>query len=237
MTQRSGGNHAQRCLRRRRSLRALRIAPETGAAAAATSGQQSASTIERMNIESAPIASRPLAPAAAPGGARAEFARHRDYLLRVARRHLRDRALAEDLVHDALLAALQAPSSYGGRSTLRTWLTGILLHRIADAARHERRQPRRDEPRPADDDAPAPLDFAVDGRDPMRLLEARQALAGVQASLQAMPPLAARAVLMREVDGLANDEIAQRLGLQRDRVPTLLHRARQRLRRDAAFRL
>lgn len=235
MAQRSGGNHAQRCLRRRLSLRAVRIAPETGAAAVATRGQQSASTIERMNIESASIASTPLAPA--PGGARAEFARYRDYLLRVARRHLRDRALAEDLVHDALLAALQAHSSYGGRSTLRTWLTGILLHRIADAARHERRQPRRDEPQPADDDAPAPLDFAVDGRDPMRLLEARQALAGVQASLQAMPPLAARAVLMREVDGLANDEIAQRLGLQRDRVPSLLHRARQRLRRDAAFRL
>jgi len=164
---------------------------------------------------------------------------HRDYLLRVARRHLRDRALAEDVVHDALLAALQARSGFGGRSALRTWLTGILLHRIADAVRHERRQPQREEPPLAegDDGSPALADLAVDRRDPLRLLEARQALAGAQASLQAMPPLAARAVLMREVDGLGNGQIAQQLGLLPQRVPALLHRARQRLRRDAALRL
>lgn len=163
---------------------------------------------------------------------------HRGYLLRVARRHLRDPALAEDTVQDALLAALQARQGFGGRSTLRTWLTGILLHRIADALRQHRRQPQREEPLPdSDDDAPARSEIAVDGRDPPRLLEARQALAGVQASLQSMPALAARAVLLREVDGLENEQIAQQLGLPPARVPALLHRARQRLRRDAALRL
>jgi RNA polymerase sigma-70 factor (ECF subfamily) len=179
---------------------------------------------------------------AAPAWAVApELAQHRDYLLRVARARLRDAALAEDVVHDALLAALQTARGFAGRSSLRTWLTGILIHRIADAVRRDRRHasPGLDEPTvPSvfeDDERPA-ADGAVDRRDPQRLLEARQTLASLQSCLQSMPPLAARAVLMREVDGLANSQIAQRLGLPPGRVPSMLHRARQCLRRCAARR-
>jgi RNA polymerase sigma-70 factor (ECF subfamily) len=170
-----------------------------------------------------------------------ELAQHRDYLLRVARARLRDVALAEDVVHDALLAALQTARGFAGRSSLRTWLTGILIHRIADAVRRDRRRanPGHDEPAstPAfEDDERPPADGAVDRRDPQRLLESRQMLARLQSCLQSMPSLAARAVLMREVDGLANHQIAQQLGLPPGRVPSLLHRARQCLRRCAAWR-
>src|SRR6185369_11901370 len=65
---------------------------------------------------------------------------HRGYLLRVARLQLRDEALAEDVVQETLLAALSG-SGFSGKSSLKTWLTGILKHKIVDAIRRKQREP------------------------------------------------------------------------------------------------
>ncbi len=65
----------------------------------------------------------------------------RGYLLRVARLQLRDTALAEDVVQDTLLAALKAQSGFTGKSSVKTWLTGILKHKIVDAIRRKQREP------------------------------------------------------------------------------------------------
>src|SRR3954465_4314075 len=64
----------------------------------------------------------------------------RTYLLRYASLQLRDRAAAEDAVQDTLLAALAGESGFAGRSNLRTWLTGILKHKIIDAVRKQARE-------------------------------------------------------------------------------------------------
>src|ERR1044071_1594293 len=65
---------------------------------------------------------------------------HGDYLYRYALMRLRDPALAEDAVQETLLAALQARHAYGGRSAERTWLTGILKHKLVDHFRRASRQ-------------------------------------------------------------------------------------------------
>src|SRR5690349_20419280 len=70
-----------------------------------------------------------------------ELERQRGYLLRVARLQLRDAALAEDVVQDTLVAALGAKEGFTGRSTVKTWLTGILKHKIVDAIRRKQREP------------------------------------------------------------------------------------------------
>src|SRR5829696_4826042 len=95
----------------------------------------------------------------------ARIEEHRPYLLRYALLQLRDSSAAEDAVQETLLAALQT-SSYEGRSSLRTWLTGILKHKIID---HLRRQSREeplerpdDEPQHGSDDVAEAL-FADDG--------------------------------------------------------------------------
>src|SRR3982751_3865936 len=67
-----------------------------------------------------------------------ELERHRSYLLRVAHLQLRDRDSAEDVVQETLLAALSG-SGFSGKSSLRTWLTGILKHKIVDAIRRKQR--------------------------------------------------------------------------------------------------
>src|SRR3954468_17573105 len=70
----------------------------------------------------------PLAPAADPRFA--EIQSHRPYLVRYATAQLRDSALAEEVVQEALLAALEGIDRFGGRSSLRTWLTSILRFKI-----------------------------------------------------------------------------------------------------------
>ncbi len=57
---------------------------------------------------------------------------HRKILLRYAFLHLRDDAAAEDAVQETLLAALLGNESFRSESAVRTWLIGILKHKIAD---------------------------------------------------------------------------------------------------------
>jgi RNA polymerase sigma-70 factor (ECF subfamily) len=70
----------------------------------------------------------------------ASVERERAYLLRYASLQLRDPQAAEDAVQDTLVAALAGQAGFGGRSNLRTWLTGILKHKIVDAVRKQTRE-------------------------------------------------------------------------------------------------
>src|SRR5258708_30833350 len=65
----------------------------------------------------------------------------RPYLLRYAALQLRDRHTAEDVVQETLLAALVGEASFGGRSNLRTWLTGILKHKRSEEHTSELQSP------------------------------------------------------------------------------------------------
>src|SRR5439155_14968787 len=71
----------------------------------------------------------------------AQLETHRLYLLRVAVLQLRDNTLAEDVVQESLLAALQSEAGFTGKSSVKTWLTGILKHKIVDAIRRKQREP------------------------------------------------------------------------------------------------
>ena len=65
---------------------------------------------------------------------------HRVYLLRFARLQLRNDAWADDAVSETLLAALSKPQSFGNRSQLKTWLVGILKHKVIDIIRKQTRE-------------------------------------------------------------------------------------------------
>src|SRR6185436_20318815 len=117
----------------------------------------------------------------------------REYLLRYASLQLRDRASAEDAVQETLLAALAGEAGFGGRSNLRTWLTGILKHKIVDAIRRQSRE------RPAQEFDPqgeTEFDSLFDGRghwqempdawqQPEGALQQKQFLAALEACLAA----------------------------------------------------
>src|ERR1043166_9018222 len=57
---------------------------------------------------------------------------HGDYLYRYALMRVREAALAEDLLQETLLAAVGSYQTHEGRSSERTWLVGIMKHKVID---------------------------------------------------------------------------------------------------------
>ena len=170
---------------------------------------------------------------------RAEIEALRPYLLRYASLQLRNADAAEDAVQEALLAALAAEQSFAGRSNLRTWLTGILKHKIVDAIRRASRE------RPVEahggeagtEDFDALFDETGHWRDqpqawphPEDALHERQFLQALEMCLAALPARTGQVFMMREHLGYETAEICKELGLTPTHCWVLLYRARMALR-------
>ena len=164
---------------------------------------------------------------------------HRGYLLRVAALQLRDSELAEDVVQETLLAALQGASGFSGRSSLKTWLTGILKHKIVDAIRRRGREPVRalleeesriDEFDALFDDAGHWENPPADWGDPDQALSQREFLAVLQLCLEKLPPNTSRVFMMREVMDMDSEEICKELAITSTNLWVILYRARIALR-------
>jgi RNA polymerase sigma-70 factor (ECF subfamily) len=174
-----------------------------------------------------------------PADFRSQVENLRPYLLRYASLQLRDAASAEDAVQEALLAALAGEANFAGRSNLRTWLTGILKHKIVDAIRRQIREPIATEPGPGSDSEE--FDGLYDRRghwaetpdaweQPEGALGQKQFLAALEACLRALPERTARVFMMREHLGLDTSEICKELGITPTHCWVMLHRARMALR-------
>lgn len=173
-----------------------------------------------------------------PADYRSQVESERPYLLRYALLQLRDPDAAEDAVQETLLAALAHGAGFSGRSTLRTWLTGILKHKIVDAIRRA----SREQPLAAGDEADAgDLDALFDRRghwqeppdawdDPDGALHQKQFLAALEACLAALPAKTAQTFMLREHLGMDTGEICKELGITATHCWVLLYRARMALR-------
>jgi len=169
-----------------------------------------------------------------------ELPAHRAYLLRVARLSLRDADLAEDVVQETLVAALAGRDRFSGRSSVRTWLTGILKHKIIDAIRQKQRRPivAADFAEEADLEAFDPL-FTDNGAweappadwgDPENALARHEFMEVLTRCLERLPPTTARVFMMREIHELESDEICKELTITANNLWVILYRARMALR-------
>src|SRR5262249_30661407 len=79
------------------------------------------------------------------------LASHRSFLYSYALARVRTPSTAEELVQETLLAAVEGRAAFRRQSKLRTWLTGILKHKIIDWHRSEARNPARASSRLASD--------------------------------------------------------------------------------------
>ncbi len=164
----------------------------------------------------------------------------RDYLMRFARLQLRNETWAEDVVSETLLAALSKPQAFQARSQLKTWLVGILKHKIIDAIRHRQREVLIGNS-PEDDNAD-PLEyiaFKADGHfaerpadwgNPEQDLNSQQFMVVLDACTEKLPPVQGRLFLMREWLEMSSDDICKELGMTSTNLYVQLHRARLRLR-------
>jgi RNA polymerase sigma-70 factor (ECF subfamily) len=167
----------------------------------------------------------------------ARLEEHRKALMRMARLRVRSHEWAEDAVQEALIAAYQSRGSYRGRGSVRSWLRGILDHKIHDRFRAECHYVQADW---IDDDsssAEEQLDWAARcgvmgvraNEDPMEICSRRQRLNRVAQSLSDMAPGMREAFVLQVVEDRPSLEVANRLGISENNCWIRVHRARKKL--------
>jgi RNA polymerase sigma-70 factor (ECF subfamily) len=178
--------------------------------------------------------------------------RHSAPMLRLAMAYVRDRETAEDVVQETWITFLRTLDRFQGRSSLRTWLFGILTN-IARARR--RRESRLvtftsmlsldggDSRRPTVDRAR----FASDGNwrrpppswsePPDKVLESRETLAAVQSAIDGLPTKLREVIVLRDVAGWDADEVCELLRISPGNQRIRLHRARAAVRQQLEDRL
>lgn len=163
----------------------------------------------------------------------------RPALLRFANLQLRNEALAEDAVQETLMVVLEKPEQFSGRSSLRTYVTGVLKYKIIDALRSASREVRIE----ADNDHSEAdiIDalFTANGHvidrprqwgDPDAVLEQKDFFRVLEMCLERLPARTARIFLMREWLELDTEEICKELAISASNAWVMLYRARLQLR-------
>lgn len=168
-----------------------------------------------------------------------ELEQHRGALLKFAMLQLRDRAVAEDMVQEAFVAALGALDRFEGRSSLRTWLTRILLNKISDHRRASGREVSIDAYDTDDGADGVDAFFRSNGHyvemphpweSPDEALTQGRFYQVLELSLGGLSPRAQRVFLLRELMGLTIQEICKELDISESNCSVYLHRCRIRLR-------
>ncbi|HKI44238.1 MAG TPA: sigma-70 family RNA polymerase sigma factor [Balneolales bacterium] len=168
---------------------------------------------------------------------------HGDYLFRYALIRVSDRGMAEDLVQETFLAALKSYSTFDRNSSIRTWLTGILRHKVMDHFRHI----YKSEKNKIELESGNMDDFIEQGKDkgrwrpghapgdwsdmPDNNLQQKEFMAVLKGCLGALPERIASVFKLSELDGLDTVEICKELGITSTNYWVIMHRARTGLRR------
>jgi RNA polymerase sigma-70 factor (ECF subfamily) len=177
-------------------------------------------------------------------------AREHPTLFRVARAHVHDDATAADVVQETWLAAIRGLDGFEGRSSLRSWLIGIVLNQARRrAARDARVQPmaelsggpvegpggwpggrfRGPNDRWPGHWAVAPADWSTL---PETRLASNEVMAVARAAIDGLPPRQRTVVVLRDVLGWTSGEVREVLDLSDGNERVLLHRGRSTVRRS-----
>ncbi|WP_322563012.1 sigma-70 family RNA polymerase sigma factor [Rhodoferax sp.] len=162
----------------------------------------------------------------------ADLVPHREYLVRYARRQLRDATQAEDVVHDVFEAVMSGHARFAGRSALRSWLTAVLKHKVVDLIRTSAR-------------CDTTLDAETDGEGdseaghsthlecprprPDEVAEQRERLRHTLGRIATLPRTLQDIVQLRLLGDASSEEVCERLQISANCLFVGLHRARKQL--------
>ena len=141
---------------------------------------------------------------------------------------------AEDVAQDALVSAWRSLGAFEGTS-FRAWLFRIATNRAIDLIRARRR--RGELPLdPPDDEEPSWAEPAAPGPGLAEIAADREALVAVEAALATVPAEQRAALLLRDVEGFAYEEIARITSVEIGTVKSRIHRARVAVRNALVVR-
>ena len=173
--------------------------------------------------------------------------RYQESLIRLAMRHVANRATAEEVVQETWIAVMSGLNRFEGRSSLYGWIRAILFHKAKDRGIREKRQKvfsdfeSETETGNGDSDPArfrrqrekAWLGSASqqlwDNRTPEHLLASRQAIACLWRAIERLPTYQKDVLILRDVQGVHIQEVCQQLKISESNFYVRLHRARERV--------
>lgn len=162
---------------------------------------------------------------------------HGDILYRYAYVRLKDHAIAQDIVQETFLAAMKARERYQGRSSERSWLMGILRHKLIDYLRKAAREVKIDDvEHEGFEDS---LLFKEAGIphwrppnwqfNPRKVFEQKEFWDVFSHCLSKLDKRMNMAFTMKELEDLSTDEVCKALGVEPTYLWVILYRARNNL--------
>ena len=161
--------------------------------------------------------------------------RHQRRAFAIALGLVRDENDARELVQDAFLRVFKSLPSFQGGSSFFTWLYRIITNLSIDLIRKPGRQTTDLEEARLELDEGSDLDLPFlsrfDGADPVDVVRRREIAERLRIALDALPSYHRAVILMREIDGLSYEEMAQAMGVSKGTIMSRLFHARQKLQR------
>jgi RNA polymerase sigma-70 factor (ECF subfamily) len=174
--------------------------------------------------------------------------KHHGALIRVAMGYVGDREVAEEVVQDTWMAVIESLDRFEGRSSLRTWIFGIMIHKAKDRGVREKRHTTFSDFETFDDEQEEAVDPAQfhrfgeraghwafppqpwDDQTPEKLLASQQAGQAMNRAIEALPATLKDVLILRDVEGIDAKEVCDILKITETNLYVRLHRARERVR-------
>ncbi|MDR4471053.1 MAG: sigma-70 family RNA polymerase sigma factor, partial [Nitrospira sp.] len=162
--------------------------------------------------------------------------------------YVANREMAEEVVQDTWMAVIEGLGRFEGRSSLRTWIFGIMIHKAKDRGVREKRHvtfSAFDSNSDENDEIVDPARFYQSGegaghwalppqpwdeQTPEKLLASQQAVTAMQRAIDALPPTLKEVLILRDVEGVDAKEVCDMLKITETNLYVRLHRARERVR-------
>ncbi|MDP3089329.1 MAG: sigma-70 family RNA polymerase sigma factor [Nitrospira sp.] len=174
--------------------------------------------------------------------------KHHSGLIRMALGHVADREVAEEVVQDTWMAVIEGLARFEGRSSLRTWIFGILIHKAKDRGVREKRHATFSDFESYNDDNDEAVDPSRfhqsgewaghwafppqpwDDQTPEKLLASQQAVRAMNKAIESLPKTLKEVLVLRDVEGVDAKEACEILKITETNLYVRLHRARERVR-------
>lgn len=175
----------------------------------------------------------------AKGGDREAFRvlveKHQRRAFTIAFSLVRDENDAKEIVQEAFVRVFKGLKSFQGTSSFFTWLYRILHNLSIDHLRKpevramEKRRGQRDEQNPEEMDDDFPTMARFERADPVAFARRKEVAAKLEAALDTLPDYHRSVILMRELEGLSYEEMAQAMNVSKGTIMSRLFHARQKL--------